>query len=95
MKPLGFTDSKPFMTRISFRKQGYMAVYFNDGRLIYVPLDRFPGIRMLTSKQRRQYHIAGGEFLLFQEDDEVYHVQNFLGHNTLRKNSGEVEPALV
>ncbi len=49
---------------------------------------------MLTPEQRRHYHIAGGEFLLFQDDDEVYHVQNFLGHNTLKNNS-EVEPVLV
>ena len=69
MRPLGFTDIKPFMERISFRKEGYMAVYFKDGRMVYVPLSRFPTVELLSAIQRRRYHIAGGEFLMFQDDD--------------------------
>lgn len=79
MRPLGFTDTKPFMERISFRKEGYMAVYFKDGRMVYVPLSRFPTVESLSAIQRRRYHIAGGEFLMFQDDDEIYHIQDFLG----------------
>ena len=74
-----FKDSKPVIGRISFRKTGFMAVELEDGRMIYIPLSNFPGIANLTPNQRRQHSIIDDTILMFRDDDEVYHIQDFLG----------------
>lgn len=47
--------------------------------MIYIPLSNFPGIANLTAGQRRQYSIIDDNILMFRDDDEVYHIQDFLG----------------
>lgn len=74
-----FRTIKPIIERISFRKQGYMAIELEDTRTVLIPLIHFPGIAALTSKQRRQYQILDDTILMFRDDDEVYHIQDFLG----------------
>lgn len=74
-----FKTTKPVIERISFRKQGYMAIELEDGRTVLIPLIHFPGIASLTPKQRRQYQILDDTILMFRDDDEVYHIQDFLG----------------
>lgn len=56
-----------------------MVVELEDGRMIHVPLCNFPGIANLTPAQRRQHSIIGDTILMFRDDDEVYHIQDFLG----------------
>ncbi len=79
MSDIGFKSVRPSIDRISFRKPGYMILGLLDKRMIYVPLTHFPGIARLSPGERRQYHIADGEIVLFPNDDEVYHIQDFLG----------------
>ena len=79
MTDYGFKTTKPEITRITFQKRGFVTLHLEDGRLVSVPLSRFPGIAELTAAQRRQYHIADGDIILFRDDDEVYHIQDFLG----------------
>lgn len=79
MRDIGFNAVRPQIARISFRKSDYITLYLADGRIIYTPLTRFPGIDRLTAAERRYYHIADGAIILFQNDDEVYHIQDFLG----------------
>ncbi|MGA0557780.1 DUF2442 domain-containing protein [Larkinella sp. VNQ87] len=87
MKTDGFTKEQPVLDRISFRKEGYLSLLLKDGRILSVPLSRFPGIERLTTTQRRKYHIADGVMLLFDGDDEVYHIQDFLGMHVLPSSS--------
>ena len=79
MRNVGFNSIVPEIVRVSFRKEGTVTLYLEDGRTLSVPLDRFPGIAKLTAEQRKRYHISDGVFLLFQDDDEIYHIQDFLG----------------
>ena len=79
MRNVGFNLTKPEIARISFRKTGAITLHLADGRIISAPLSRFPGIAQLTPVQRRHYHIADGDVILFHDDDEVYHIQDFLG----------------
>ena len=74
-----FRTVKPIIERISFRKPGYMTIQLEDGRMLLAPLNHFPTIAGLTATQRRQYQIIDDTILLFRDDDEVYHVQDFLG----------------
>ncbi|GAB3641825.1 DUF2442 domain-containing protein [Spirosoma arcticum] len=79
MRDVGFNTVKPEITRISFRKAEFITLHLEDGRALDAPLSRFPGIAQLSPIQRRHYHIADGDILLFRDDDEVYHIQDFLG----------------
>lgn len=74
-----FKEIKPVIQRITFRKAGYIGVELEDGRLIQIPLVKFPGIANLTPNQRRQYSTIDDTILMFRDDDEVYHIQDFLG----------------
>lgn len=79
MRNVGFNLTKPEIAQISFRKTGAITLHLKDGRIVSAPLNRFPGIAGLTPAQRRHYHIADGDVILFRDDDEVYHIQDFLG----------------
>lgn len=79
MRDIGFNAIKPEISRISFHKSGFITLHLEDGRSLMAPLSRFPGITQLSPVQRRQYHIADGNIILFRDDDEVYHIQDFLG----------------
>lgn len=79
MRAIGFSTSKPEISRLSFLKAGFITLHLEDGRALSAPLAQFPGIAQLSPAQRRQYHIADGDILLFRDDDEVYHIQDFLG----------------
>jgi hypothetical protein len=81
MKTAGFRKVQPVIDHISFRKEGLLSLFLEDGRILYIPLERFPGIAQLNTAQRKQYHIADGVVLMFEGDDEVYHIQAFLGTN--------------
>ena len=74
-----FKSVKPVIQRINFRKTGYMGIELADGRLLHLPLVKFPGIADLTPSQRRQYSVIDDNILMFRDDDEVYHIQDFLG----------------
>ena len=79
MRDVGFNAVKPEIVRVSFRKAGFVTLHLEDGRALDAPLARFPGIAELSLSQRRHYHIADGDILMFRDDDEVYHIQDFLG----------------
>ena len=79
MRNVGFSWVEPDIVRVTFRKAGFITLYLEDGRALAAPLERFPGIAQLSPTQRRRYHIADGDILMFRDDDEVYHIQDFLG----------------
>lgn len=74
-----FKMIRPIIDRITFRKVGFLGIQLEDGRLIQIPLANFPGIANLSPIQRRQYSIIDDTILMFRDDDEVYHIQDFLG----------------
>jgi hypothetical protein len=56
-----------------------MLIHFYGGKILSVPLNKFPEIKHLTKRQREHYHIAGGISLDFDDSDEVYHIEELLG----------------
>lgn len=79
MRNVGFNSIIPEIVRVSFRKEGAITLHLEDGRTLSAPLNHFPGIEQLTVDQRKHYHISDGNVVMFQDDDEVYHIQDFLG----------------
>lgn len=56
-----------------------LKVFLNGDKTLSIPLLKFPGIKKLSTVQRSKYHVAGGISLDFEESDEVYHINEFLG----------------
>jgi hypothetical protein len=70
--------SMPKMEKIEFTEES-MFITLNGGRILSVPLSKFPFIKKLSRDQRSKYHIAGGISLDFEDSDEVYHINELLG----------------
>ncbi len=71
-------DGIPLATEVWFDKQ-YMYVKLLDGRIIGVPLDRFPKLKKATQKQRENYQLIGYGYGIHWEDlDEDIQVETLL-----------------
>ena len=66
------------MTKVDFVKDT-MRVHLLGGRILSVPINKFPEIKKLNSLQRKAYHISAGISLDFDGSDEVYHINELLG----------------
>ena len=75
----GFNNINPQIDKIDFRIKGAIRLFFIDGRKVEVPLKYFPSIKHLNSRERNRYHIADGQILLFDNCNEVFHIEQFLG----------------
>lgn len=94
MKASSFKTVQPIMDRISFRKAGYLSLFLEDGRVLSVPLSYFPGIERLNTGQRKKYHIADGTVLMFEDDDNVYSIQEFMGINGVPSDQSMSDKAI-
>jgi len=66
------------MVKVDFVKDT-MRVFLHGGRILSVPVSKFPEIKKLNSSQKKAYHISGGISLDFEDSDEVYHINELLG----------------
>jgi len=75
----GFWNSIPHIVKISFAIRGKLQIELNDGRIVLVPLGKFPSIKKLSPKQRENWYIFGNGFS-FEDSNEVYHIEQILGN---------------
>ena len=75
----GIVNIKPELKKIDFSQRGKISTYFEDGRIIIVPLKFFPSIKALKSEQRTKWYILGKEGFSFDDCDEVFHIEQVLG----------------
>jgi hypothetical protein len=75
----GIFQVMPRIKKIDFPGRGKIAIYLEDGRIIFVPLQYFPSIKSLSSKQRSKWYILGGEGFSFDDCSEVFHIEQVLG----------------
>ena len=75
----GFWDIVPKIKGIDFKTRGKINVHFEDGRIVIVPISKFPGIKKLTSQQRQKWYLFGNGFS-FDDCNEVYHTEQILGN---------------
>lgn len=75
----GFINIHPQIEKIDFRIRGNIRLFLKDGRKIEAPLKYFPTVKRLTSIQRNQYHIIDEQVLMFDDCDEIFHIEQFLG----------------
>jgi hypothetical protein len=74
----GYADTFPKIKALHFKGTD-MHLLLADGRVIIVPLSKFPAIKKLSPSQRKKYHIMAGVGFDFDGSDEVYHISEFLG----------------
>lgn len=88
----GYADTLPKITALIF-KGADMQLLLADGRIVIVPLNKFPAIKKLSSSQRKKYHIMAGVGFDFDDSDEVYHISEFLGaDNSLSALQRKINP---
>ena len=78
VKKVSNSFNKLKMIRVSFENDS-MLVHLYGGRVLTIPLSKYPEIKRLTKQQREHYHIAGGISLDFDDSDEVYHIEELIG----------------
>ena len=75
----GIINLKPKIKKVTFERMGKMNVLLEDGRIVIVPLKFFPSIQSLTPTQRKNHVISDGEVIIFDDCDEVFHIEQVLG----------------
>ena len=86
-QPEGFWNVVPHVKTVDFPAFDRIQVELEDGRIIIMPIDRFPSIQQLTSEQRQHWYKFGNGFS-FDDSDEVIHIEQILGNfDTYRHES--------
>jgi len=75
----GFWNVAPKIKKITFEQRGKINIQLEDGRLILVPVSKFPSIKKLTPIQRKKWYLFGNGFS-FDDSNEVYHLEQILGN---------------
>lgn len=75
----GYWNITPELKAIDFPSSDSLRVELVDGRVILLPLERFPSIRPLSPEQRQQWYRYGNGFS-FDDSDEVIHMEQILGN---------------
>ena len=78
-EPLGYYGITPAIERISFIQTGMMSIHLKDGRIVSVPLTRFPEIKKLNAEQRKKWQVLADVGFTFDDCDEVFHIEQVLG----------------
>lgn len=81
----GYWNITPIVRSIGFPATDQLQVELEDGRIIIMPLERFPSIQQLTAEQRRHWYIYGNGFS-FDDSSEVIHIEQVLGNFNLYRH---------
>ena len=77
-KAIGYSNTIPLIKEVNF-PAGKIILYLMDGRIISLPIEKFPEIAKLTTAQRRRHKTLAGMGLMFDDCDTVFHVSDFIG----------------
>ena len=77
-KTIGYGDVFPQIKAIRFPK-GKIELHLADGRVLILPLSKFPEIERLSPSQKRKHKLLAGTGIMFDDLDTVFHVSDFLG----------------
>ena len=88
-KTEGFWNVTPRIEVISFPTANQLQINLEDGRIILVPLDRFPSIQELTMEQRVHWYRFGNGFS-FDASDKVIHIEQILGNFDIYRHESQL-----
>ncbi len=69
----------PSIRNIEFINSSIMFVHLDNDRTFIVPLDKFPEIKNLSPKQRKNYEIIDSHNLSFVDIDDIYSINDLIG----------------
>lgn len=64
--------------KIAFERRGYITFYFEDKRIVSVPLSNFPTIKKLNAKQRKDWEVIDDQYFSFLAINEIYSIKDIL-----------------
>lgn len=79
MKIEGYYNIKPRITKITLKHHGLFDLHLKDGRVVSVPVSKFPDIAKLSPSQLKKWYILDDTGFSFDDCDEVYHIEQVLG----------------
>ena len=83
MKPEGAYGYKPRIVKLGFSQKGRIEIYLRDKRIISIPKGFFSDLKKLSSNQLKKWTILScgeeGDGFMFDDCDEVYHIEQVLG----------------
>lgn len=74
-----FKKQIPVISKIKFDTPGKIAIHFEDGRVLTIPVSYFPELKKLSVAERKKYTIVDDRTILFKNVDTVYHLEDFVG----------------
>ncbi len=77
-KNSGFGNNYCIIKSVHFPKDK-ISILFTDGRILILPIGKFPEIARLKPSQKRKHKILAGMGLMFDDLDTVFHISDFLG----------------
>ncbi|TAL61268.1 MAG: DUF2442 domain-containing protein [Bacteroidetes bacterium] len=90
-KQIGYSSVTPLIKSVRFRGSKII-LDLADGRMLMLPLSKFPEIERLSASQKKKYKLLAGTGLMFDDLDTVYHVSDFLGKENMSAFSMVAEP---
>lgn len=81
----GYWNIAPTIRSVDFPTTDQLQVELEDGRIITMPVERFPSIEQLTSEQRQHWYKYGNGFS-FDDSNEVIHIEQILGNFALYRH---------
>ena len=73
------TTTLPAIRHIDFINASIMFVHLDNDRTFIVPLDKFPAIQKLSTKQKQDFEIIDDNHLSFLALDEVFSMNELIG----------------
>ena len=78
------------LLKIAFERRGYITFYFEDKKIVSVPLSNFPPIKKLNAKQRKDWEIVNGKFFSFFAIKEAYSIKDIFLYEENRKEPSKI-----
>jgi Protein of unknown function (DUF2442) len=75
-----YARTRAYIETVKFPR-GRMEVYFQDGRILTIPISQFPFLQKLTLAQRRRCGFLAGDGIMWDDTTVVLHVSDLLGRD--------------
>lgn len=69
------------ITNVSFKDENTLVLDLSNKRSVYIPLNGFPEIAVLTSEEKEDFQVIDDEYLSFVSIDEIYSLKDLIGFN--------------
>lgn len=69
------------ITNVSFEDENTLVLDLSNKRSVYIPLNEFPEIAVLTSEEKEDFQVIDDEYLSFVSIDEIYSLKDLIGFN--------------